>query len=61
MGGSRNYGGNDNIILYRVTKGQKPTRVVVGEGIPLKKGRVECVGIVNKLLKILKSELESEG
>jgi len=46
MGGSRNYGSDDNVILHKVGKGFEPTRVVVREGLPLEKGSVEHVGIV---------------
>ena len=60
-GGSRNHGSNDNAISCKVTKGLEPTRAVVGEGIPLEEGSVECVCIVNKLSKIFKSDLGSEG
>jgi hypothetical protein len=51
---------DDDAISHEVTKGLKPTRAVVREGIPLE-GSVERVGVVNKLLKILKSEFGSEG
>jgi hypothetical protein len=47
--------------LHEVAKGLEPTRAVVGEGIPLEEGSVEHVCIVNKLLKIFKSDLGSEG
>ena len=51
-GGSRNHGSDDDAISREVAKGLKPTRAVVGEGIPLKEGSAERVCIVNILLKI---------
>ena len=60
MGGSRNHCSGDDVISHKVTKGLEPTRAVVGEGIPLEEGSVECVCIVNKLLKIFKGNLGSE-
>lgn len=61
MGGSRNHGSDDDAISREVAKGLESTKAVVGEGIPLKEGSVECVCVVNNLLKILKSDLGSEG
>jgi hypothetical protein len=60
VGGSRNHCSGDDVISHKVTKGLEPTRAVVGEGIPLEEGSVECVCIVNKLLKIFKMYCFSE-
>ncbi len=60
-GGSRNHSSDDNVISREVAKGLGPTRAVVGEGIPLEEGSVEHVCVVNKQLKMFKSNLGSEG
>jgi hypothetical protein len=52
LGGSGNHPGNDDTILCKVAKSLEPTCAIVQESIPLEKGCVEGVCVINKLLKV---------
>jgi hypothetical protein len=58
---SRNHGSNDNTTSREVAKSLQPTHVIVLECIPLEKGHVESVCVVDKLLKVLQGNLGNEG
>ena len=45
-------GGNDDTIPCEITKSLEPTCTIIQERIPLDKGRVESVCIIDKFLKV---------
>jgi hypothetical protein len=57
---SRNHRGNDNTIPGKITESLEPTCPIVQERIPLDKGRVESVCIINEFLKVFIGDLGSK-
>jgi hypothetical protein len=61
MKGRRDHRSDDDAISCEVTEGLEPTCTIVQERIPLEKGRVESVCVINKFLKIFQGNLGIEG